>query len=108
MSTFRRPVDLLFPSVMSRRRLLQVSGLGMLGLGLPARPAEQISNQAGPIKVEPGLAPDKELLAKIEALPDNTWLKLPPAKTAGDRSWMKGGFVDFLRGPMIRSYCVKM
>src|SRR5262245_62160849 len=98
----------LFLSVISRRRLLQAGGPALLGLGLPAGAAEQISSPAVPVTVEPKLAPDREVLAKIAALPDNTWLKLPPAKTAGNRSWMKGGFADFLGGPTIRSYCPKM
>jgi len=40
-------------------------------------------------KVEPPLAPDAALLARIEALPDNTWLKLPPVKVAGDLDWLR-------------------
>ena len=61
-----------------------------------------------PSKVQPELTPDKELLAKIEALPDNTWLKLPPAKIGGDRSWMTGWRSYFLLGPRIRSYCPRL
>ena len=53
-------------------------------------------------KVEPELAPDKELLAKIEALPDNTWLKLPPVKTTGDMGVLNKD-PDYKRtGPRVR------
>ncbi len=52
------------------------------------------------------LAPDKELLAKIEALPDNRWLKLPPVKTSGETSWLDS---DYRRdGPRVRDYCNRM
>lgn len=52
------------------------------------------------------LAPDKELLAKIEALTDNSWLKLPPTKTAGEISWLDS---DYRRdGPRVRDYCNRM
>lgn len=58
-------------------------------------------------KVELELIPDKELLAKIEALPENTWLKLPPAKVVGDIEWLKGSD-NLVRGPQVRDYCNKM
>ena len=52
--------------------------------------------------------PDKDLLAKIEALPDNTWMKLPAFKTAGDLSWLKPNS-DYRRlGPMVHDYCNRM
>jgi hypothetical protein len=54
------------------------------------------------------LAPDKELLARIEALPDNTWLKLPPVKTSGDMGVLNND-PDYKRlGPRVRDYCNKM
>lgn len=40
------------------------------------------------LNVEPVLAPNQELLAQIKALPDNTWLKLPPLKITGDLDWV--------------------
>lgn len=55
----------------------------------------------------PELVPDKALLAKIEALPENTWLKLPPFKVIGDIEWLKGSEC-LMRGPQIRDYCNKM
>lgn len=59
-------------------------------------------------KVEPVLQPDNELLAKIAALPDNTWLKLPPLKITGDRGSLKKD-PDYERtGPMVRDYCNKI
>jgi len=72
-------------------------------VALAAEPAA-----VAPTRVEPELAPDKDLLARIEALPDNTWLKLPPVKTVGDLAWLKGD-PDYLRdGPRVRDYCNKM
>ncbi|HOX05630.1 MAG TPA: hypothetical protein PK280_04435 [Planctomycetota bacterium] len=58
-------------------------------------------------KVEPELAPDKDLLASIAALPDNTWLKLPPLKVTGDLDWL--GPKDSIRqvGPRGRDYSNK-
>ena len=58
-----------------RRELTTAVLLTVLGASAPA---------GEPGKVEPVLAPDQELLARIEALPDNTWLKLPPVKVTGD------------------------
>lgn len=58
------------------------------------------------LKTGAALPLDKELLAKIEALPDNTWLKLPPIKTAGETSWLDS---DYRRdGPRVRDYCNRM
>jgi hypothetical protein len=57
-------------------------------------------------KVEPELAPDKELLAKLEALPDNTWLKLPPFTVVGDLGELLKDFRP--TGPRVRDYCNKM
>jgi hypothetical protein len=69
--------------------------------------------QAAAGQVEPQVAADKELLAKIEALPDNTWLRLGPVRTAGDLEWC--GKPDWPNtenlakfGPGGRDYCVKM
>ena len=47
---------------------------------------------AGPVttRPDPDLPPDRELLARIEALPDNTWLRLPAARIMGDLAWLKG------------------
>ncbi|MCK6470938.1 MAG: hypothetical protein L6R28_04250 [Planctomycetes bacterium] len=51
-------------------------------------------------------APDEELLARIAALPDNTWLKLPPVKTTGDMGVLGP---DYKRtGPTVRDYSNKM
>lgn len=59
-------------------------------------------------KVEPELPPDIELLAKIAAMPDNTWMKLPPLKITGDRGSLNND-PDYTRtGPMVRDYCNKM
>ncbi|MBI3832651.1 MAG: hypothetical protein HY291_24225 [Planctomycetes bacterium] len=56
----------------------------------------------------PALAPDQDLLAKIEALPDNTWLKLPPIKTVGDMGVLDKD-PDYKRiGPFVRDYCNKI
>ncbi len=64
--------------------------------------------EAGAAKVEPELAADTELLAKIAALPDNTWMKLPRAKTVGDMGVLNGD-PDYKRdGPRVRDYCNKM
>ncbi|MCE9532457.1 MAG: hypothetical protein K8T89_15255, partial [Planctomycetes bacterium] len=45
--------------------------------------------------------PDKDLLAKIEALADNTWMNLPAVKTAGDLSWQPANGDFRRRGPMV-------
>ena len=59
-------------------------------------------------KIEPVLAPDKDLLAKIASMPDNTWLKLPPLKVIGDLGSLKSD-PDYVRvGPRVRDYCNKM
>lgn len=52
--------------------------------------------------------PDTNLLAKIEALPDNTWLKLPPVKVVGDMGVLNKD-PDYKRlGPFVRDYCNKI
>lgn len=64
--------------------------------------------QAAPVNAEPVLSPDTELLAKIEALPDNTWLKLPPCKTTGDMGVISKD-PDYKRiGPRVRDYCNRL
>jgi len=66
------------------------------------------SSAGRPAKVEPVLEPDRELMARIEALPDNTWLKLPPIKTTGDMGVLNRD-PDYKRlGPFVRDYCNKM
>lgn len=59
--------------------------------------------------IEPALAPDTNLLARIEALPDNTWMKLPPVKITGDLDWVDA--MDWKsmrqRGPYARDYSGK-
>jgi hypothetical protein len=60
---------------------------------------------APPPKVEPELAPDKELLARIEALGDNTWMKLPRFKVIGELDWLSPKADERARGPFGRSYC---
>jgi len=62
------------------------------------------ADAAGPAKVEPELAPDPALLAKIEALPDNTWLKLPPFKVTGELKWLSQRADERRRGPFGRDY----
>lgn len=60
-------------------------------------------------KIKPELPPDQALLAKIAALADNTWLKLPQTKTAGELAWATGDVGDYARsGPTVRDYCNKM
>jgi hypothetical protein len=63
---------------------------------------------AMPAKVEPELAPNADLLAKIAALPDNTWMKLPPLKTTGDMGVLNKDPDYKYCGPMVRDYCNKM
>lgn len=67
---------------------------------------------AVPPKVEFDPAPDKELLARIAALPDNTWLKLPKFKVAGDIAWCSTNNYNahnmVTLGPSIRGYSVQM
>lgn len=59
-------------------------------------------------KVKPELIPDQDLLAKIAALPDNSWLKLPPCKTTGDLGVLSKD-PDYKRlGPRVRDYCNRM
>lgn len=63
-------------------------------------------DSATPAKPRAEPAPDAELLAKIEALPDNTWMKLPPVKTVGDMGVLRP---DYKRtGPTVRDYSNKM
>lgn len=65
-------------------------------------------DKVNPKKVEPELSPDIELLAKIKALPDNTWMKLPPLKITGDLGTLKND-PDYPRtGPRVRDYCNKI
>jgi hypothetical protein len=63
--------------------------------------------EAAPAKVEPELAPSPEMLAKVKALPDNTWMKLPNLKVTGDLDWL--GKNDSMRkvGPYGRDYSNK-
>ncbi len=61
---------------------------------------------APPREVTPKVAPDAELLARIAALPANTWMKLPAVKTAGDLSTAPSGYKKL--GPKARGYCNKM
>ncbi len=49
--------------------------------------------------------PNPELLAKIKALPENTWLKLPPFKVVGELDWLSPRADERKRGPFGRSYC---
>lgn len=93
---------------------LPISALGLASAVAGAALALAGEPAVAPAKVEPELVPDKELLARIEALPDNTWLKLPPNKTVGDLSWC--GEPDWPNtenipkyGPGFpRNYCNKM
>ncbi|MHC4916057.1 MAG: hypothetical protein ACYTGB_11265 [Planctomycetota bacterium] len=58
--------------------------------------------------VEPRLEPDAALLARIAALPDNTWMKLPPIRITGDLGVLSRD-PDYKRiGPFVRDYCNKM
>ena len=63
--------------------------------------AEPVATQ-----VEPALAPNAELLARIANMPENTWLKLPPIKTAGDIGALDKSFKT--TGPTVRDFCNKM
>jgi hypothetical protein len=63
---------------------------------------------APPDSFEPTPPPDKELLARIEALPDHTWMKLPAVKTAGELKWPMANNDYRRRGPMVRDYCNRM
>ncbi|MEX0716628.1 MAG: hypothetical protein WD066_08575 [Planctomycetaceae bacterium] len=76
-------------------------------LGLSAADAQE--QRGGGAFEEPPL-PDKALLAKIEALPDDTWMKLPAFRTAGDVAWMNTRATsDYRRiGPSVRDYCNRM
>jgi len=60
--------------------------------------------------VEPALEPDGELLARIAALPANTWMKLPPPKVTGDLDWVSAFDWNSMRrvGPYGRDYSNKM
>jgi len=49
--------------------------------------------------------PDPALLAEIESLPDNTWMKLPAFSVTGDLSWLGPRADERRRGPFGRSYC---
>jgi hypothetical protein len=60
---------------------------------------------AGPV---PLLEPDLALLARIAALPENTWMKLPPVKTAGDLSWLAARSGKRTYGPNGRDYSNEM
>ena len=81
---------------------------GAVAIALFVSSLAHAGEPAAPGKVEPELAPDKDLLGKIEALPDNTWLRLPPVKTTGDMGVLNKD-PDFKRlGPFVRDYCNKM
>lgn len=75
-------------------------GLNLFCLSLNAQ------ENVKPTKIEPELIPDKELLAKIEALPDNTWLKLPPFKTTGEMGKLSPDYKK--TGPTVRDYSNKL
>ena len=62
------------------------------------------ADAGAPGKVEPELKPDAALLAKIAALPDNTWLKLPPFKVTGELKWLSKRADERRRGPFGRDY----
>ncbi len=65
------------------RLILIITCAALLSLTAPAgEPSAEAK------KVEPTLVPDAELLARIKALPENTWLKLPPVKVTGDLAWV--------------------
>ena len=88
------------------RRRIQLALTAAVGAGWSAA-------AGGAVAVEPALEPDKALLAKIEALPGNTWLKVGPVKTAGDLSWCGKPSWPNTRniprfGPDGRDYCVRM
>ncbi|MGQ9663464.1 MAG: hypothetical protein ACUVWX_14185, partial [Kiritimatiellia bacterium] len=58
--------------------------------------------------IAPELPSDQDLLARIAALPDNTWLKLPPPKVVGDMGILNND-PDYRRlGPCVRDYCNRM
>ncbi len=80
--------------------------LVLLSLGIAARALAD--TPGSPTKVEPELAPDSELVARIESLPDNTWIKLPRAKTIGDMGVLNKDPDYKCVGPRVRDYCNKM
>lgn len=51
---------------------------------------------------------DEALSKRIADLPDNTWMKLPPVKTAGELSWLSPQSDYRRQGPRIRDYCNRM
>jgi len=63
----------------------------------------RIPVQAGDASFDP--PPDSALLARIESLPSNTWMKLPPFKVTGELDWLSARADERKRGPFGRSYC---
>ena len=63
----------------------------------------------GQPKVEPELATDTNLLARIAALPLNIWMKLPPPQVIGDLAWVDVQGWKSMRqfGPYGRDYSGK-
>ena len=51
---------------------------------------------------------DEALSKRIADLPENTWMKLPTVKTAGDLSWLSPQSDYRRQGPRIRDYCNRM
>lgn len=89
------------------RRLME-GGSAVLLSGMLAG-AVSAAESAAPAKVEPELAPDTNLLARIAALPDNTWLKLPPVRVTGELDWVDAENWKSMRqvGPYGRDYSCK-
>ena len=73
-----------------------ITGLFVLALACPAV-------SAGDARFDPPA--DTVLMARIEALPENTWLKLPPFKVTGGLDWLSPRADERRRGPFGRSYC---
>ena len=65
------------------------------------------TTDAGDVKKQ-SLPVDEALLKQIAELPHNSWMKLPPVKTAGDLSWLSLGSDYRRQGPRIRDYCNKI
>jgi len=87
-------------------RMSMTVGGGLFCAAVFAVAALAGDSPAAPVKVEPELVPDKELLAKIAALPENGAMVLPPFKVTGETKWFTENYAT--HGPKIRDYCNKM
>ena len=92
---------------MNVRRLVGGGLMVAAALAMLAPAARSMAIAADLPKVEPELAPDKELLAKIEALGENEAMLLPKPKIVGEfnEESRKGG--QDKKGPGARDFSVK-